>query len=311
MSSLTMHSHYDAHVEINQCHECGGLWFDDSEFYMIKQGLAAVIDAIDREKLKALTPTATELHCPRDGALLSMFKDPSFPKSIQVEFCPTCRGFWFNRGEFRDWQTYRAEKLKEVPSDADNKFDKDISSLLTLCGTNDQADSLSRLGNVMMAAYGQPEKMSPVREDSGIEASAQVISLVNNLIGLFRKSEPDYKNPEKEQDEVLVKAKILNILLKLFAAGLTVYFFISEARSVLGTQIFYSQLDVCIWYFRTLMSLIVLPVFYVFKFVNYVQMKYAPVTKVGVVNSAFFQAEVFYYTIYGILFLLTLMRLFD
>jgi hypothetical protein len=92
---------------------------------------------------------------------------------------------------------------------------------------------------------------------------------------------------------------------------LTVYFFVSEAHTVLGAQIFYSQLDVCIWYFRMLMALFVLPVFYVFKFINYVQMKYAPVIKVGVINPAFFQAEVFYYTIYVILFLLTLTRLFD
>jgi uncharacterized protein len=311
MLSLTAHSHYDAHVEIDQCPKCGGLWFDGTEFYVIKQGLGDVIDKVDRKKLYELVPTAIELHCPRDGAHLTLFKDRSFSVNIQVESCPTCGGFWFNRGEFRDWQDARAEKMKANFDKADEKFDSDIASLFSLYSTNGGNDALDRLGNFMAAAYGVPGSQPVKTDEPDIEKTAQAIALADNLISLFKKPSVDPKTPSAEREEILAQARVINLALKILAAGLSAYFIISEARIAIDTKIFYSQIDISIWYFRMMISFFVLPVFYAFKFVNFIQNKYFPEIRMGTVSSTFLQAKMFYYTVYGILFLLVLARIFS
>lgn len=309
MEALTAHSHYDAHVEIDQCPNCGGLWFDGSELFTIKQGLAEIIDKVDRMKLRTLVPAAAEMHCPRDGAHLALFKDRSFPESIQVESCPDCNGFFFNRGEFRGWQTARAEKMK-ADSEADKKFDKDIASLIALYSAGGE-ESLNRLGNFLAAAYGQPGGLPVKREDPEIERAAKVVGFVQDLIGLFKKPADGPKTKEEEREGILAKAVIFNTALKILAFGATAYFIISEARAVTGTKLIFNELDIYIWYFRMLMSLFVLPVFYAFKFINFIGNKYFPEVKAGVINSTFFQAKMFYYVVYGILFLLFISKLFN
>jgi len=311
MNPMETHSHYDAHIEIDQCPECGGLWFDSSELYSIKQGLADIIDRIDCEKLRALVKVAEKINCPRDGAALTLFKDPSFPQEIQIEYCPKCSGLWFNRGEFRDWQTVRAQRMNKVPGEEDERFERDIAGLLSVCGTDSEGDALGRLNNFLATAYNLPQKKSSSQEDAETKDSMHVLSFINSLIGLVQEPSDTQKTKDIDRSEILTKSsRIFSFALKLLAGGLTAYFIISEANIILGTNLQFNELEISIWYFRMLMVFIILPTLYFFKLLNYIQNNYFPGAQSIAVSSSFFQAKIFYYFVYVIILVLFLTRLF-
>jgi Zn-finger nucleic acid-binding protein len=137
---------YDIPLRIEQCDSCGGLWFDDPEMYLVKMGEAAQIDGVDREKLRE--PVVTKklaLYCPNDHELLKIFKDPFFPKSLEIETCPRCHGFWLNRGEFASYQEHRQAHIDryqapiEKPKTSiasDPEFEAQLDRLMALSSAN-------------------------------------------------------------------------------------------------------------------------------------------------------------------------------
>ena len=106
MQTITTKSHYDVPINIEQCSDCGGIWFDKTEFYQVKFGEA---QNIYKPNKKTRTLKIHKLYCPKDDNLLIQFNDFSFPKDILVETCPSCGGFWFDGSEFIKFQN----KIKE------------------------------------------------------------------------------------------------------------------------------------------------------------------------------------------------------
>jgi Zn-finger nucleic acid-binding protein len=148
MHSVKIESHYGQWVVLDQCPDCGGIWFDKSELYMAKQGQADKIELLNADILRTQSPIiGSELNCPLDKAKLMRFVDPFFPKDIIIVRCPLCEGIWLNRGEFTKYQTFREQKLqKNKPRIIDIQQEPNIDQILAQQNGGDAVDTLGRLG---------------------------------------------------------------------------------------------------------------------------------------------------------------------
>lgn len=200
MREIRAASTYGAVVNIEQCDNCGGLWFDDLEMYRIKMDEADNIDGINKEKLTTNTIfTEGNFHCPNDNTLLTQFKDSSFPASLHIDNCSMCGGFWMNRGEFIEFEKQRAELIKKnapqpaaapVVSEEDKKFNEQIKNLLA-----SQSDkSLDYMANFSKFLSAPINPMTNRPFNDGLAASAQanktidaVFMIINILLRLFLK----------------------------------------------------------------------------------------------------------------------------
>jgi len=147
MEMVKIQSHYGQPIILEQCKRCGGVWFDESELSRARQGEAEKIESLDSKILK--NPSRIEipkLQCPTDQTTLIQFEDKYFPKSIVIEHCSTCGGFWLNRGEFTEYQSVRDDlQKKQIASSQDKKLKKEIENLLAL---HQQDSTVSILGKV-------------------------------------------------------------------------------------------------------------------------------------------------------------------
>lgn len=116
MKEVSLSEHYgNRQIVIEQCPQCGGLWFDASEFYRVKIGEAVELEKLNPNKLSESTVLATgSLICPKDGQVLQRYQDPYFSdtgflKEFKLFSCSQCGGFWFNRGHFTAYQARRAQ----------------------------------------------------------------------------------------------------------------------------------------------------------------------------------------------------------
>lgn len=102
-------AHYGRYLLLDQCPDCGGIWFDSWELYYLKEGEANRLDPVDSEKLLTLTAFKKGPdQCPRCQAELEPFHDPNLPKDAKIERCPKCNGLWLNRGELHRYADYKA-----------------------------------------------------------------------------------------------------------------------------------------------------------------------------------------------------------
>ncbi len=91
---------YDG-VEVDRCTDCKGIWFDAGESDVLRnKEAAAVIDTGDPSRGKR-TNEVNRYRCPRcDGGMLRKV-DPQ-QANIWYEECTSCRGSFFDAGEFVD-----------------------------------------------------------------------------------------------------------------------------------------------------------------------------------------------------------------
>lgn len=80
-------------VEIDQCNNCGGVWLDRDEWKALTRSRGA--DAVD---LKVINLEPTGLKCPRCKSKLQE-GEHSEHADFQIEYCETCGGGFFDRGE--------------------------------------------------------------------------------------------------------------------------------------------------------------------------------------------------------------------
>lgn len=151
MNEVKTESHYGAPILLDQCLQCGGVWFDKEELLATKHGEAEKIDLVLDASILT-QPKVFEkdsLSCPVDNTILTIFKDPFFPKELIVERCKRCGGFWFNRGEFKSYQNYRLQKQTEA---ANNKYDKlkeEINKLLVAQSNSQKYQTMAHLGEFL------------------------------------------------------------------------------------------------------------------------------------------------------------------
>jgi len=88
-------------VEVDRCRNCQGIWFDAGESdWLLGEDAANEIDTGDPEVGKH-TNQIDRYRCPRcDGGM--MRKTSLNSAQIQYEECTSCRGSFFDAGEFTD-----------------------------------------------------------------------------------------------------------------------------------------------------------------------------------------------------------------
>lgn len=99
---------YGRVILLDQCAECGGVWFDRWELYFVKGASLKSLDTVDVKSLLAENPLrkGTE-RCPRCDETLIPFKDPMLPKDALIERCGKCSGLWLNRGELTRYANHK------------------------------------------------------------------------------------------------------------------------------------------------------------------------------------------------------------
>ncbi|MGP8081093.1 MAG: zf-TFIIB domain-containing protein [Dehalococcoidales bacterium] len=190
MHQVQITANYGLPLFLDQCPTCGGIWFDESELYRAKQGEAEKIDLLDTYILTTSTPVASPVHlCPQDGAQLSRFADPNFPAGIFVERCPSCRGFWLNRGEFTKFQHARQAMLPpKEPTAEDKKLQEQIQSILADQKNGDNESVLSKLNAFLSQPVGSADTLSLDANDNATEEAnpvGAVMSVAMTLLRLF------------------------------------------------------------------------------------------------------------------------------
>jgi Zn-finger nucleic acid-binding protein len=90
-----------AGVEVDRCKNCKGIWFDVGETeWLFGEDAAAAIDTGD-PLVGEQTNQINRYRCPRcDGGMMRK-TDPK-QKQIKYEECTSCRGTFFDAGEFTD-----------------------------------------------------------------------------------------------------------------------------------------------------------------------------------------------------------------
>ncbi len=168
MCSVDMHqvhtsSHYGVSMALDQCKKCGGIWFDGLELYRANKNAAKKNELLDAATFRKKMPLQKEvLQCPTDTTPLRAFSDPNFPKSIQIESCPVCQGFWLNHGEFTEFQKLRAEKReryaqKKKERDAqDEGMEKQLRAIVAAHNQPDMMDTLGHLGRFLSQPVDRP-----------------------------------------------------------------------------------------------------------------------------------------------------------
>jgi Zn-finger nucleic acid-binding protein len=88
-------------VEVDRCKSCEGLWFDVGESERLRdKDVATAIDTGD-PLIGKQTNQIDRYRCPRcDGGMMRM-TDPQHAH-IWYEECTSCRGSFFDAGEFAD-----------------------------------------------------------------------------------------------------------------------------------------------------------------------------------------------------------------
>jgi Zn-finger nucleic acid-binding protein len=154
MHEVVVESNYGLSLVLDQCPDCGGLWIDKDELHKTKKGEAKRIEKLNTKKLRKLTKIEEEeLWCPHQHARLLQFRDRYFPKSIQVEKCPVCFGFWFNRGEFAAFQEKMLKPGHRVVETSEEMEDK-VEDLIEADAKSNKDTAVDRLGRFLATKEG-------------------------------------------------------------------------------------------------------------------------------------------------------------
>ena len=184
---VSVRSHYGQPIMLEQCSQCGGLWFDEAELFRARQGEAEKIETLDAETLRAPTHIfQAALKCPRDGATLYRFEDRYFPMGIILERCPACSGIWLNRGHFTKFQQARREiESTRAEQPGDEKLQEDIERIMALHREGDDSSTLNRLAAFLSTPVDR-SSLQPLNEQYEPQEdgrASRLLDVVMTLLG--------------------------------------------------------------------------------------------------------------------------------
>ena len=183
MHQVKIESHYGKPIFLEQCKECGGIWFDEMELFSARYGEAEKIEVLDSKSL--WTPTNIEkriLRCPLDQSKLFRFKDQYFPKGIILERCPACNGIWLNRGDFTKFQRVRHElEQPKGKSSEDKKLEGDIKRILSEHHTEGASNTLEKLGRFLSTPIDR-DTLLPLEQSENQGEQGKTANLILNIL---------------------------------------------------------------------------------------------------------------------------------
>ncbi len=192
MYRVKIESHYGQPILLEQCKECGGIWFDETELFSARHGEAEKIEVLDSKSL--WNPTNVKkrvLRCPLDQSELFRFKDRYFLKGIILERCPSCSGIWLNRGDFTKLQQARQElRRPKERSSEDKKLEGDIEHILSVHHAEAPSNTLEKLGRFLSMPIDRttllPLEYSEVNSEQGKTGNLILDVLMLVLMALIR-----------------------------------------------------------------------------------------------------------------------------
>lgn len=99
-----------AKIALDQCDNCGGVWFDRYELFRLDEKEAGKIDSVDEARFRQPAGQHPQPICPRCGIGLNQFRDANIPENIQLLSCDQCGGFWVNHGALAAYADYRVNR---------------------------------------------------------------------------------------------------------------------------------------------------------------------------------------------------------
>jgi Zn-finger nucleic acid-binding protein len=193
MHQVKIEGHYGQPILLEQCKECGGIWFDETELFNAKNGEAEKIEVLDSKSLWTPTNMVTRIRrCPLDQSELFRFKDRYFIKGIILERCPSCNGIWLNRGDFTKFQHARQElKRPKDRSPKDKRLEEDIKSILASYRAGTNSNTLEKLGGFLSTPIDRatllPLEQSWNQLEQEKTGNSILDALIFVLIGLIRR----------------------------------------------------------------------------------------------------------------------------
>ena len=138
-------------VKIDQCPQCGGMWFDQGEFEAAKEQVDPDLNWLDFDIWKHKDQFQVSEHpltCPQDDSpMVAVAYDDT---GVEIDVCPACRGVWLEQGEFAkiitaleqelqtkdvsDYVKASLEEAREIVTNPDNFASewKDFTTVLRL-----------------------------------------------------------------------------------------------------------------------------------------------------------------------------------
>jgi len=87
-------------IEVDHCHECGGLWLDRSELPKLLEANPADVKTLRRGSDRQ-NANSRRGKCPRCSKDLLRISS-ALKKQVTVDSCPDCEGVWLDGGEFNE-----------------------------------------------------------------------------------------------------------------------------------------------------------------------------------------------------------------
>jgi Zn-finger nucleic acid-binding protein len=188
MQQVKVVSHYNLPIILEQCKNCGGIWFDESELFNAKPGEAEKIELLNTDKLNAHTEIHNAvLRCPIDHNELFRFNDQYFPRGIILERCHYCKGIWLNRGHFVKFQDTRQQlqQVKENRSE-DKQIKDDIKRILTENQAENSSAMLINLGNFLSMPIDRDTLQPSADSNEQTAKESNISSILYILMSILR-----------------------------------------------------------------------------------------------------------------------------
>lgn len=97
-------------VIIDVCPKCQGAWFDKGELDRLDDSVWTNVEEIDFEQVSS---DHKDIQCPKCQEKLDPIS-PRDAKELIVDRCPSCQGFWLDKGEL--------DQMREVANEQDSKM---------------------------------------------------------------------------------------------------------------------------------------------------------------------------------------------
>ena len=96
-------------IVLDVCPQCDGAWFDKGELDRLDESVWTDVERIGFEQAES----HQHMNCPKCSGDLEPLS-PKDAKELIVDRCPSCEGFWLDKGEL--------DQIRDVASKADSKL---------------------------------------------------------------------------------------------------------------------------------------------------------------------------------------------
>ena len=113
--------HYGALMHIFQCGGCLGLWVDGDVVVAISHDSALEAEAEVNFEEILTEPREIPIMCPRCEIKLMEQTGGRLPQGLRIDYCRSCSGYWFDKGELMIYKSHLENKRKKFRQNEEEK----------------------------------------------------------------------------------------------------------------------------------------------------------------------------------------------